>query len=144
MIRTGGQLPTTASAHTLLVAGLTATLMDVSKTDVARILDMSGNTITRPRIIIGVKNSSFADALRGMMKNDQAIKAAMPLRCGRNFLRELARQLARFEIMLASIDAEDDMAAINLRRWVRARLPDPKLYATIPPALSAAVVGCVV
>jgi hypothetical protein len=139
-VRAGGQLPTTASAHTLLVAGLTATLLDISKFDVKRILEISNRPTSKPRLVISTANKSFANALAAMIKNDKATRAEKPLRTGKNFLRELARQLARFDVTFRTIGDEESVD-VNLRRWAKSRLRDPKMLGTIPPILTATVVG---
>ena len=120
-LRTAGQLPH-ASGHTLLAVSLVNALSGVSKAEWNKLLETSATPgIKKPRVSIATTDTTFAPALQGKMRN---VPGAPVLKTGRNFLMELARQLARFEI---SFDAEPDGTGVYiLSQWAHRSIREPK------------------
>jgi hypothetical protein len=83
-------------------------------------------------------DETFADALKAKMQGQEG----KPLRAGKNFLMELARQLARFDITLQT-DTESRPVLI-LKNWSQTSVIDPKAIPSIPPALVPSAVSAVV
>jgi hypothetical protein len=139
--RTGGQAPTSTSAHGLLVLALINALRSVSKRQAAK---AAGSRQVKPRLNIVSCNQKFCDALRAMTRNDKATLAKRPFKAGRNFLRPLARELARFEVSLTT-DADDSSYRFQgLGNFARLHVRDPKELAAFPQMLVPVVVSTVV
>src|SRR4051794_9102624 len=90
-IRNASQLPVESSAHTLIVCGLTAALKSITRTQANELMKNRGS---KPEIQVLLSDSTFAEALQ----NKIARRPGKPLRAGRNWLIELARQLSRFNV----------------------------------------------
>lgn len=139
-VRNAGQLPTTASAHTLHVVALMAALRDISRAQAAELVrdaDIVG--LVKPRLLVICTDESFCDALQAKIQGQRSDK---PLRCGKQFLIELARQLARFDVSWVT-DPESN-ACKTLRNWASKVLLAPSLLSTIPPILLPSVVSAVI
>jgi hypothetical protein len=132
--RTAGSLPTSASRHTLLAVGLTAALQSITKKQAAGLVSTAKTSIVKPRLCIVSTDPTFADALQAKMKGH----AGRPLRTGKNFLIELARNLARFQVTL---DTEvENYGVAALRRWAAQTIADPKAYT--PDAFAPTAASC--
>jgi hypothetical protein len=135
-VRTAGQLPTSSTGHTLLTVALLTSLRNITKTQSLELVQTAAvKPISKPRIQVVVRDATFVDALHAKIHRQEG----QPFRAGRNFLIELARQLARFEISFVT-DAED-LAAHSLKNWAVQHVVDRKLIAQMPPALAPAVVS---
>ena len=138
-LRTGGQLPTTASAHTLLLVALTNTLRGISRHQYDALVKHSPDGITKPRVsVVVVGDQTFAPALSGLIKGDKSL----PMHAGRNWLSIAAQQIARFHLSIeTSIDGRD----LALQSWVSKNLyPIPGfelLPAVLVPSLTSQVVN---
>jgi hypothetical protein len=136
-IRTGGQLPTEASAHTLHVVALTTALRDITKGQAINLVNRAATIIGKPRIVVVVTDPTFADALTAKIQGQQG----KPLRAGKNFLVELARQLARFTVTFQTDPG--NTSSYSLRHWAKKSVHDPKAVQRIPQALAATVASAV-
>jgi hypothetical protein len=134
--RTGGQLPTTASAHSLLVLALLTGLRDISKAQAAELVKKANAGLTKPRILVTSLDSTFCDALQDKMRGQQNGK---PLRAGKNFLIELARQLARFSVTFET--DPDSTICYSLKNWAVRSIHDPKAAQRIPASLAPSAVS---
>lgn len=137
-IRTAGSLPTTASAHTLLLVALINSLSNISRGQHTRLGKNVPRGIYKPRLVVVTMDASFADALTGLL---QRAATAKPLRAGKQFLAIAVQQLARFDVTLQTVSDPSELALLN---WARKHLIEPKLIAGIPSSLSASVVSAVV
>jgi len=136
-LRTGGSLPTTASAHTLLLLALTNTLRSVSRNQYQSIQRTLPEGITKPRVkVIVAGDNTFAPALAELIKGDRTAK----LKAGRNFLSIAAQQVARFSIDLENSDDPRDLA---LKVWVTKSLYPAQDFEILPAALIPSVVSAV-
>jgi hypothetical protein len=138
-LRTGGQLPTTASAHTLLLVALTNTLRGISRNQYQKLVNHLPEGITKPRVsVVVVGDQTFAPALSGLIKGDRSVRC----RAGRNWLTIAAQQIARFSLTIESSDDKRDLA---LQAWVQKNLyPIPgfeQLPAVLVPSLTSQVVN---
>jgi len=126
-IRTGGQLPTTASRHTLQLVALTSALRSITKADAARITPRG---VSKARLLVTSIDSSFLDALQ----------AETPLRAGRNFFTIAMQQLARFDLTFAAPE-DGDMTVHMLSKWAANHVFPPK---NIPAVLIPSAVSQVI
>jgi hypothetical protein len=139
--RNGGQLPTASSSHTLHVWSLLNSLRDITKADAAKLIaSPKGTVIAKPRVLVTAMDPSFLDALQLRMQGQKS--DTKPLRAGKNFLTELARQLVRFEITFQTDTA--NTTCYSLKNWLERALPDPKLLSTIPQSLMPSVTSAVI
>lgn len=139
--RTAGQAPTSTSAHGLLVLALLSALKSISKRQASKAVTHRTNKV---RLNIVSSDRTFADALRAMMLNDMTILVNKPFRAGRNLLRPLARELARFDVTLTT-DADDESYLFQaLGNFARLHVRDPKELASLPSILVPVVVSTVV
>jgi hypothetical protein len=126
-LRTAGRL-SAASDHTLLTIALTAALRSITLADVAKM--GTRRTSGKPRVFVLCSDASFLDGLKAKINRQSEPK----FRAGRNFLLELARQLARFEIVFEHLERP----FFALQNWAVQTVPDPRL---IGVALSPSVVS---
>jgi len=139
--RTAGQAPTSTSAHGLLVLSLINGLSGVSKRQAAKAVSHRSKKV---KLRIVSNDSTFADALTALVAGDKLTLAAKPFRAGRNLLRPLARELARFEVTLTT-DADDAFYRFQaLGNFARLNVHDPRDMANLPTILSPIVVSTVV
>jgi hypothetical protein len=138
-VRNGGSLPSVASVHSLLSVGLMHALNDINRTNIDYLIRTASTAISKPRIRVTAMDPTFCDALqermRGLRNEDK------PLRAGKQFLSELARQLVRFDISFQT-DTENT-TGYSLKNWLTRALPAPSLLATIPPSLMPTVTSAV-
>jgi len=135
--RSAGSLPSAASAHSLLVVGLTVALRDVTKVQAEKLVRNASIEIAKPRVLITCLDETFGEAMRAKM--ERRLDETRPLRSGRNFVKELARQISRFDVDW-EIDPSN-VTCLSLRNWAVKRLPDPKTVSEIPTVLMPTVVG---
>ena len=136
--RTAGQISTSASAHSLLVIGLTAALKSISGRDIRKI---SRYRERKARLRVISNDATFSTALQALMKNDEAVIANVPLRAGKQFLRMLAKQLARFDIELMT-DLEDRSYSFQaLKDWVQVHVRSPREQELLPAFMLPVVVS---
>ena len=140
-VRQGGQLPTSASAHTLELVALCTALRSVTKSQACFLTQNAPCTVTKPRLLIVSADPTFADALRAMMTRDAVTLATSPIKAGRNFLSMAAHQLARFEVTLQTDTTQDDKSILVLRSWADQHIFSPTMMANIPPSLCPTAVS---
>jgi hypothetical protein len=133
-IRNAGQLPADASSHSLLVVALMAALRSISKRDATRLVEDADWVITKPRVLVVSRSADFGDALHGKV-NGQNGKL---LRAGKQFMRELARQVVRFDLTFDT--DEENKPILNLRKWAQTSVPDPESVLSIFPIATSAVI----
>jgi hypothetical protein len=137
-IRHAGQLPSTATAHSLLVVGLIASLRTISRAEVEALMSRVDDRVKKPRILVVSNDTTFGEAL------DEKISGRnrKVLRMGTQFGRELARQVVRFDLTFdtAEVDTVDGRPILTLRRWARSVIPDPKSVNSLFPVAASTVV----
>ena len=129
-VRQGGQLPTEASAHTLLATALTVALRSHTKNEIQRLLYNAPRGVDKPRIIVTTLDPTFGAAINGIMCESNT---APRLRAGRNFIGVLVQQLNRFQVDFEYVPNDKD--AQILGGWIKNTLTDPKLLDRIPSSL---------
>ncbi len=138
-VRNAGQVPTTASSHTLLTVALTAALRNIHKAAANRLVSTATQKIKKPRLLVASIDATFCDALKVKMKRTGQNGPAF--RAGKNFLMALAQQLVRFEITLHTGERP---AVLTLKNWSWTAIIDPKTIPTIPPVLLPSAVSTLV
>lgn len=133
-VRQAGQLPTSASGHTLELVALASALRSISNSQVSFLMQNAPSSVTKPRLLIMSADKTFSDALRAMMTRDAVTLAAKPLKAGRNFLSMVAREIGRFELTLQT-DIGEDQSIANLSIWAHERILSPKTVGSIAQAL---------
>lgn len=129
--RTGGQLPTSTTAHGLLLVALRSALRSISPRQ------LTGRKGRRVRLLVNTNDRTFADAL-GRVQNSGS-GTVPPLRAGRNQLDDLQKELARFDIVFVT-DVDDSHYKFRaLDRWLREHVIDPR--ETIPHTFAATTVA---
>ena len=123
-VRQAGQLPTSASGHTLELVALASALRSISNSQVSFLMQNAPSSVTKPRLLI-----MSADKTR-----DAVTLAAKPLKAGRNFLSMVAREIGRFELTLQT-DIGEDQSIANLSIWAHERILSPKTVGSIAQAL---------
>lgn len=96
------------------------------------------------RLNIVSSDKTFCDALRALMQNDRSVLADEPLGAGRNLLRPLVRELARFDVTLTTDSDDSSWLFQALGKFARLHVRDPKELANLPTILAPAVVSGVV
>ena len=139
--RQAGQLPTTASAHSLELVALASSLRSITNGQAAKLMQDAPRGVTKPRILVVTADPTFADALLAKMKNDTATLATKPLKAGRNFLFEAARQLARFDLTFETSLETDDKSILALKHWAQLNVHSPKAIRGIPASLVPSAVS---
>jgi protoheme ferro-lyase len=134
-VRQAGQLPTSASAHTLQLVALSTALRSCTKSQASFLVEKAQCNVTKPRILVVTADPTFADALRAMMTRDAATLTTKPLKAGRNFLSMAAQQLARFELTLQTDSKQNDKSIIVLRSWADQHVFSPTMMANMSPSL---------
>ncbi len=124
-VRNAGQVPTTASSHTLLTVALTAALRNIHKAAANRLVSTATQKIKKPRLLVASIDATFCDALKVKMK-----------RTGQN-----GPELVRFEITLHTGERP---AVLTLKNWSWTAIIDPKTIPTIPPVLLPSAVSTLV
>jgi hypothetical protein len=138
-IRTGGQLPTEASAHTLLLVALTNPLRGINRQQYENIVSYLPEGVKKPRAkVVIAGNDSFAAAFAGLLTRDAS---APKLRAGRNFLSIAAQQIARFTLDMETSADPRDLILIN---WAHKNLYPTKEFETLPASLVPSITGQVV
>jgi hypothetical protein len=132
-LKIAGKLPADASSHTLLAVSLLTSLRSVSKTEATRLVETSRLAITRPRVSVATSDATFAAALTSKMVRQDG----PPLRTGRNFVTELARQVARFEIDFDP--TPDKIGILELQNFAVQSIHDPS--ESVPPAFQPLAVA---
>jgi hypothetical protein len=130
-IRQGGQLPTTASAHTLELVALATALRWVTKAQASFLVEKAPSDVTKPRVLVVTADPTFADALRAMLTRDAQTLATKPLKVGRNFLAMAAQQLARFDVTFQTDATQVDKSILTLRNWADQHVFAPKMIAAL-------------
>jgi hypothetical protein len=136
-IRKGGQLPTEAHAHTLLLVALTNTLRGVTRGEYEKLQHMKAVVKPRVKVIVsgrGIVNT-FAAAFAGILARD---KDAPKLRAGRNFLAVAAQQAMRFSI---EIENTGNAKELVLLTWVQKLLYPESSFERLPAALLPQIAG---
>ena len=141
-MRQAGQLPTSASAHTLELVALSTALRSVTKAQAGYLGQNAPST--KRRILAITADPTFADALRAMMTRDAVTLVTKPLKAGRNFLSMAAYQLARFDVTLQTDATQEDKSILTLKTWAHSHIFSPKMLASIPPALCPTAVSQVI
>ena len=137
--RTAGQAPVSTSAHGLLVLALINGLQSTSKRQTSKAV---GHRSKKARLNIVSSDRTFADALRAMITGDKATLVDKPFRAGRNLLRQLARDLARFDVTLTT--DHESYAFQALGNFARLHVRDPKELDSLPSILVPVVASTVV
>lgn len=129
-VRTAGQLPTTASAHSLLTVALLNTLNSISRSQVARLA--SG----KARLVVLSSDAQFVNGLNLLVQNgDAAI-----LRSGKNFLTTLVKKLDRFDVTAMLPDA-DDKGVLILGNWLTVNALHPASFGDLPVSIAPNVIS---
>jgi DNA-binding NarL/FixJ family response regulator len=134
--KVAGQAPTTASTHSLLVIALTSSLKAISRNLADK---MTGQR--KPKLRIIVADSTFIDALKAQIDGDKAAIERIPLRAGKQFLRELARQLSRFSIELVTDQEDKGYLFSAMALFAKRHLLSPRELDQLPAYLLPAVVA---
>jgi len=129
-LRVAGQLPTTASQHTLLVVALVTALRMITKAQAEKMISRNGK-LTKPRLQVVVPDASFADAIQRVGQTD-----APRLRAGKNFLGILGKQLKRFDIDFVTVSGDDLKPLFGLLSFAQQSIVAPKLLAEIEVSLA--------
>jgi hypothetical protein len=130
-VRTAGQLPTEASRHTLELVALATALRAITRNQIGKLLAGMPRTVTKPRVLVATTDTSFADALTAMIRNDAT---ARPLRAGKNFLGLLMQQLERFDVNVRTPEL-GDMTVVVLNNWARNHILHQRQFEELPKAL---------
>jgi hypothetical protein len=133
--RTAGELPSEASSHTLLSVALTTSLQSITKSSARFIAERAGTP--KPRILVVSANETFLIALEAKMKGDKEVMARRTLKTGKQFLKILAYQLARFSITFETAQRGFESERI-LREWMHRHLIR---LSDVPPSLAPSVVS---
>jgi hypothetical protein len=120
--RNAGSTSTSASTHSLLTISLASALRGISK---GQALKLTKGENRKPRIVVTCDDKTFMPALEALRQNDKAAVALTPLRAGRNFLKMLAFNMARYELTFRELEAGDYTVA-SLRDWSIKSVVDPK------------------
>jgi hypothetical protein len=133
-IRSGGQLPTQASLHTLLLVALVNALRAFTKNQYEMLAKQLPPGVTKPRVkVVVVGDGNFADALTGSIAHNSN---APRLKAGRNFHTVAAQVLSRFTLdMSNSRDGRDRI----LNDWARKNMYP--IRSIVEPALAAKIVS---
>jgi hypothetical protein len=132
-LKIAGKLPADASSHTLLAVSLLTSFRSISKSEVARLMQTSRAAINRPRVSVATTDPTFAAALTSkMVRQDGPV-----LRTGRNFVTELARQVARFHVEFDP--TPDDIGILELQNFAIQTIHDPSEQ--VPPAFQPLAVA---
>lgn len=120
-LRTALQVPTSASAHGLIVIGLTAALLRWPQ---VKYID---HITEKFSILVTVNDETFVSAITAQINRDARQIALTPLRAGKHLLRPLAKQLSRFHVRWAGADDSNAHEAFNtLHKWSKSHIKDPK------------------
>jgi hypothetical protein len=137
--RAAGQLPTSASIHTLQVVAVANALRSITRSDISR---LTGGAPRKARLVVASDHASFIEAIQSAIKGDKDTLATNPLRAGKNFLGQLAQQIARFEITWQTPELGDHTLKM-LKDWSTRAVVDPKSVAAIPAILMPTAVSAV-
>jgi len=135
--RSAGHLNTSASAHSLLVTALTRGLKSIGNRQVQRI---TGDQPRKLKLQVAADDPTPCTALRGLMKNDAVTIGQTPFRAGKQFLRMLAKELARFDIRL-DYNPEDKSWFQSIRYWSHQHLRPANGLEQIPAYLAPVAVA---
>lgn len=134
--KVAGQAPTTASSHSLLVIALTSSLKAISRNLADK---MTGQR--KPKLRIIVADSTFADALQAQIDGNKEAIARTPLRAGKQFLQQLAKQVARFDLELVTDHDDRGYLFSALARFAKLHLRSPRELEQLPAYLLPAVIA---
>jgi len=140
-IRNAGQLPTEASAHTLLLVAVMNSLRGITRRQATKMADLAPRGVLLPRVQVLTNDDSFANALRGFQKVDSA--AHKPLRAGRNIIDFARRQFTRFTLDVQVQNSEDRYVEALLD-WAKNQVINPELIRRVPLSLRPSAVGTIV
>lgn len=118
-LRTAAQAPTTASAHSLLVLGLTSILRTWPQSRPA------GRIGDRFHLLVTTDDPTFSDAIKALIAKDREQIAVTPLRAGKNLQIPLAKQMARYRLTYETAKDHDEQFRA-LHAWARSHVGDPK------------------
>lgn len=134
--RVAGQVPVESSSHSLLVMALTSSLKSIGRNTAGK-LTVQG----KPKIRVLVSDVTFVDALGAKIDGDKASIARTPLKSGKNFLLQCAKQIARFELEFVT-DLEDKEHRFKaLNHWAKLHVLSPREQEQLPSYLLPAVVS---
>lgn len=119
VIRNGGRINSSASAHTLLSVALLSALRGVSNATIAHLLSKRRDGRTRVALLVKSIDPSFLPALMALNA-----RKTPTLRAVKSLHRPLAVQMARFNLTLET-ERENNaiLAAIKWSRYAPARTP---------------------
>jgi hypothetical protein len=124
---TAGQMPTCMTAHGLAAVAIISVLRPLQRKQLDELSQRGARIGQKPRLQIVTSDVSFVAAINAAMAKQGQSK---PLRTGKNFVVELARQLSRFEVSIAA--QPDNRRILSLRNWGQRVVLDP----SIPPSLA--------
>lgn len=129
-VRTAGQLPTTASAHSLLTVALLNTLNSISRAQASRLAP------GKARLVVLSSDAQFVNGLNLLVQNGDAAT----LRSGKNFLTTLAKKLDRFDVTAMLPDA-DDKGVLILGNWLTVNALHPASFGDLPVSIAPNVIS---
>ena len=132
-IRTGGQMSTATSAHTLQTVGLAAAMRSILNRDASTLAADAG--LSKPRLLVTSEDEDFLASLSSLTNGRAPEK---PLKTGKNFYTLLVGQLRRFDVDWVPLP-EDDPTGLILKRWVQKTMPNPKYVSGIYPSVAGQV-----
>ena len=130
-VRTAGQMPTTATAHSLLTVALLNTLNSISR---GQAYKLSPNG--KMRLVIASSDAEFVNGLNFLVQNGDAAT----LRSGKNFLNTLAKKLDRFDVKAMLPDA-DDKGVLILANWLSVNALHPASFGDLPVSIAPNVIS---
>lgn len=131
-VRTAGQIPTTASAHSLLTVALLNTLNGISRGQAAKLAPQG----SKMRLVIASSDVEFVAGLDLLVQGSNALK----LRAGKNFIATLVKKLARFDVKAMVPDAGDKGVFI-LGNWLSVNALHPASFDDLPQSLAPNVIS---
>ena len=143
-VHTGGQLPTTASSHTLLSVSLYTALANIHPKVIFGLCKERPG-LKKPRLIVRCTDLSFINALNARAETASVhAREQNPIRAGKNFTSLLTSKRHRFDLTYEHAAIDDCRDCLLLGVWVREHVLDQRRVAGIPPALAPSAVSCVV
>jgi hypothetical protein len=130
-VRTAGQLPTTASAHSLLTVALLNSLNSISRGQAAKLAP-----IGRMRLIVLSSDAQFVNGLNMLVQNVDA----STLRSGKNFLDILAKKIERFDVKAMLPDA-NDKGVLILGNWLSVNALHPASFGDLPVSIAPNIIS---
>jgi hypothetical protein len=130
LTRIAGRASVSATTHSLLVIALQAALKSIGKNTAGKLAGQR-----KPKIRVLVSDAAFVDALKAKIAGRQELISSKPLRSGRNFLHQLAKQIARFDLEFVT-DLDDEQHRFQaLNHWSKLHVLSPGEQELLPSYL---------